>query len=191
VTISGILKLREVLHQKSVEYMCVVKLGRTHFMDATALTLGQELSGYVSQLDHGIRALRSSMDHLRELALGGTAGLNAPPGYATSVAAHIAALTGMPFISAETKFESLAAHDAVVAAHGALKTIAVSLMKIANDIRMLSSGPWAGLAEIKIPDYEPGSSILPGKVNPTQCEAMTMVAAQVYPLACHLCLCYC
>ncbi len=133
MTIPGILKLREVLHQKSVEYMGVVKIGRTHFMDATPLTLGQELSGYVSQLDHGIRALRSSMmDHLRELALGGTdvgtAGLNAPPGYATSVAAHIATLTGMPFISAENKFESLAAHDAVVAAHGALKTIAVSLM---------------------------------------------------------------
>lgn len=162
--------------------MQVVKIGRTHFMDATPLTLGQELSGYVSQLEHGIRAVKNTLPHLAELALGGTAvgtGINTPKGYAEAVAQKIAELTGLPFVTAENKFESLAAHDAVVEAHGALKTVAVSLMKIANDIRMLSSGPRAGIGEIHIPDNEPGSSIMPGKVNPTQCEALTMIAAQV------------
>ncbi|HNB50122.1 MAG TPA: class II fumarate hydratase, partial [Chitinophagales bacterium] len=160
----------------------VVKIGRTHFMDATPLTLGQEFSGYVSQLDHGIKAIENSLTHLSELALGGTAvgtGINTPKGYAKNVAKEIANLTGLPFITAHNKFESLAAHDAIVEAHGALKTVAVSLMKIGNDIRMLSSGPRCGIGEIFIPDNEPGSSIMPGKVNPTQCEAMTMVAAQV------------
>lgn len=181
-TIPGIEKLRDTLAAKSKAYMNVVKIGRTHFMDATPLTLGQEFSGYVSQLDHGLRAIRHTLAHLSELALGGTAvgtGINTPPGYAENVAAHIATLTGLPFVTAENKFEALAAHDAIVEAHGALKTVAVSLMKIANDIRMLSSGPRAGIGEIFIPDNEPGSSIMPGKVNPTQCEAMTMVAAQV------------
>ncbi|MBA3648496.1 MAG: class II fumarate hydratase [Chitinophagales bacterium] len=181
-TLPGIQKLRDTLYVKSVEFMHVVKIGRTHFMDATPLTLGQELSGYVSQLDHGMRAIRNALPHLSELALGGTAvgtGLNAPKGYAEKVANKIAGLTTLPFITAENKFESLAAHDAIVEAHGALKTVAVSLMKIANDIRMLSSGPRAGIGEMRIPDNEPGSSIMPGKVNPTQCEAMTMVAAQV------------
>lgn len=181
-TIPGIQKLRNTLAQKSAEFMQVVKIGRTHFMDATPLTLGQELSGYVSQLDHGLRAIENSLPHLAELALGGTAvgtGINTPPGYALQVAQQIATLTGLPFISAENKFEALAAHDAIVAAHGALKTVAVSLMKIANDIRMLSSGPRAGIGELYIPDNEPGSSIMPGKVNPTQCEALTMIAAQV------------
>lgn len=151
-------------------------------MDATPLTVGQEFSGYVSQLDHGLRAIKNSLSHLSELALGGTAvgtGINTPPEYAVNVARHISALTGLPFITAENKFESLAAHDAIVEAHGALKTVAVSLMKIANDIRMLSSGPRSGIGEIFIPDNEPGSSIMPGKVNPTQCEALTMIAAQV------------
>jgi fumarate hydratase class II len=151
-------------------------------MDATPLTLGQEFSGYVSQLDHGLRAIKNTLPHLSELALGGTAvgtGINTPPGYSISVAKNIASLTGLPFVTAENKFESLAAHDAIVEAHGALKTVAVSLMKIANDIRMLSSGPRAGIGEISIPDNEPGSSIMPGKVNPTQCEALTMIAAQV------------
>jgi len=182
VTIPGIKKLRETLAAKSREYMNVVKIGRTHFMDATPLTLGQEISGYVSQLDHGLRAINNTLAHLSELALGGTAvgtGINTPPGYAEKVAAKIAELTGLPFVSAENKFESLAAHDAIVEAHGALKTVAVSLMKIANDIRMLSSGPRSGIGEIFIPDNEPGSSIMPGKVNPTQCEALTMIAAQV------------
>jgi fumarate hydratase class II len=159
-----------------------VKIGRTHFMDATPLTLGQEFSGYVSQLDHGLRALKNTLPHLSELALGGTAvgtGINTPPGYAENVARHIASLTGLPFVSAENKFEALAAHDAIVEAHGALKTVAVSLMKIANDVRMLSSGPRSGIGEIFIPDNEPGSSIMPGKVNPTQSEALTMIAAQV------------
>lgn len=181
-TIPGIEALRDTLQAKSEAYMKVVKIGRTHFMDATPLTLGQEISGYVSQLDHGLRAIRNSLAHLSELALGGTAvgtGINTPKGYAVQVAAKIAQLTGLPFVSAENKFESLAAHDALVEAHGALKTVAVSLMKIANDIRMLSSGPRCGIGEIHIPDNEPGSSIMPGKVNPTQCEAMTMVAAQV------------
>ncbi len=181
-TIPGIKKLRDTLAKKSKEYMKVVKIGRTHFMDATPLTVGQEFSGYVSQLDHGMKAIKNSLPHLSELALGGTAvgtGINTPPAYAENVAKHIANLTGLPFITAENKFEALAAHDAIVEAHGALKTVAVSLMKIANDIRMLSSGPRSGIGEIFIPDNEPGSSIMPGKVNPTQCEALTMIAAQV------------
>ncbi|HEV7621739.1 MAG TPA: class II fumarate hydratase [Flavisolibacter sp.] len=182
ITIPGIEKLRDTLAKKSQEFMKVVKIGRTHFMDATPLTVGQEFSGYVSQLDHGLRAIRNTLIHLSELALGGTAvgtGINTPKGYSEKVAGHIAKLTGLPFITAENKFESLAAHDAIVETHGALKTVAVSLMKIANDIRMLSSGPRAGIGEIYIPDNEPGSSIMPGKVNPTQCEALTMIAAQV------------
>ena len=182
ITIPGIEKLRDTLREKSEQFMHVVKIGRTHFMDATPLTLGQEISGYVSQLDHGLKAIRNTLPHLSELALGGTAvgtGINTPAGYAEKVAQKIAELTGLPFITAENKFESLAAHDAIVEAHGALKTVAVSLMKIANDIRMLSSGPRAGIGEIFIPDNEPGSSIMPGKVNPTQCEALTMIAAQV------------
>jgi fumarate hydratase class II len=182
ITIPGIEKLRNTLAAKSKDYMHVVKIGRTHFMDATPLTLGQEFSGYVSQLDHGIKAIKNTLPHLSELALGGTAvgtGINTPNGYAENVAKHIAKLTSLPFITAENKFEALAAHDAIVEAHGALKTVAVSLMKIANDIRMLSSGPRSGIGEIFIPDNEPGSSIMPGKVNPTQCEALTMIAAQV------------
>ena len=182
VTIPGIEKLRNTLAEKSKAYMHVVKIGRTHFMDATPLTVGQEFSGYVSQLDHGIKAIKNTLSHLSELALGGTAvgtGINTPKGYSENVAKHIAKLTGLPFITAENKFEALAAHDAIVEAHGALKTVAVSLMKIANDIRMLSSGPRSGIGEIFIPDNEPGSSIMPGKVNPTQCEALTMIAAQV------------
>jgi fumarate hydratase class II len=181
-TIPGIKKLRDTLAQKSKEFMQVVKIGRTHFMDATPLTLGQEISGYVSQLDHGMKAINNSLSHLSELALGGTAvgtGINTPDGYDVNVAKHIAALTSLPFVTAENKFEALAAHDAIVEAHGALKTVAVSLMKIANDIRMLSSGPRSGIGELFIPDNEPGSSIMPGKVNPTQCEALTMIAAQV------------
>ena len=182
VTIPAIQKLRDTLAAKSKAFMHVVKIGRTHFMDATPLTLGQEFSGYVSQLDHGLKAIKNTLLHLSELALGGTAvgtGINTPKDYAENVAKHIAALTGLPFITAENKFEALAAHDAIVEAHGALKTVAVSLMKIANDIRMLSSGPRSGIGEILIPDNEPGSSIMPGKVNPTQCEALTMIAAQV------------
>jgi fumarate hydratase class II len=182
VTIPGITKLRDTLAAKAKSFKNVVKIGRTHFMDATPLTLGQEFSGYVSQLDHGLRAINNSLAHLSELALGGTAvgtGINTPKGYAENVAKHIASLTGLPFVTAENKFEALAAHDAIVEAHGALKTVAVSLMKIGNDVRMLSSGPRSGIGEIYIPDNEPGSSIMPGKVNPTQCEAMTMVAAQV------------
>lgn len=181
-TLPGLEKLRDTLAAKSKAFMQVVKIGRTHFMDATPLTLGQEFSGYVSQLDHGIKAIKNTLPHLAELALGGTAvgtGINTPPGYADNVAAKIASLTGLPFVSAANKFEALAAHDAIVEAHGALKTVAVSLMKIANDIRMLSSGPRSGIGEIFIPDNEPGSSIMPGKVNPTQCEALTMIAAQV------------
>jgi fumarate hydratase, class II len=181
-TIPGIEKLRDTLAAKSKEFMNVVKIGRTHFMDATPLTLGQEFSGYVSQLDHGLKAIKNSLPHLSELALGGTAvgtGINTPSNYDVNVAKHIAQLTGLPFVTAENKFESLASHDAIVEGHGALKTIAVSLMKIANDIRMLSSGPRSGIGEIFIPDNEPGSSIMPGKVNPTQCEALTMIAAQV------------
>ena len=181
-TIPGIKKLRDTLAQKSKDFMQVVKIGRTHFMDATPLTLGQEISGYVSQLDHGLKAINNTLAHLSELALGGTAvgtGINTPKGYSENVAKHIAHLTGLPFITAENKFEALAAHDAIVEAHGALKTVAVSLMKIANDIRMLSSGPRSGIGEIFIPDNEPGSSIMPGKVNPTQCEALSMIAVQV------------
>jgi fumarate hydratase class II len=181
-TIPGIEKLRDTLHLKAEKFKDVVKIGRTHLMDATPLTLGQEFSGYVSQLNHGLKALRNTLDHLSELALGGTAvgtGINTPKGYDISVAAYIAKFTGLPFITAENKFEALAAHDAIVETHGALKQIAVSLMKIANDIRMLASGPRSGIGEIHIPDNEPGSSIMPGKVNPTQNEAVTMVAAQV------------
>jgi len=181
-TIPGIKKLRDTLAKKSKKFMKVVKIGRTHFMDATPLTVGQEFSGYVSQLDHGLKAIKNSLSHLSELALGGTAvgtGINTPPGYSENVAKHIATLTELPFITARNKFEALAAHDAIVESHGALKTVAVSLMKIANDIRMLSSGPRSGIGEIFIPDNEPGSSIMPGKVNPTQCEALTMIAAQV------------
>jgi fumarate hydratase class II len=182
ITIPGIEKLRHTLAQKSKDFMNVVKIGRTHFMDATPLTVGQEFSGYVSQLDHGLKAIKNTLEHLSELALGGTAvgtGINTPKGYSENVAAHIATLTGLPFKTAENKFEALAAHDAIVETHGALKTVAVSLMKIANDVRMLSSGPRSGIGEIFIPDNEPGSSIMPGKVNPTQSEALTMVAAQV------------
>lgn len=181
-TIPGIEKLRDTLAEKSKAFMDVVKIGRTHFMDATPLTVGQEFSGYVSQLNHGLKAIKHTLEHLTELALGGTAvgtGINTPKGYDVAVARHIAELTGLPFVTAENKFEALAAHDAIVEAHGALKTVAVSLMKIANDIRMLSSGPRSGIGELFIPDNEPGSSIMPGKVNPTQCEALTMIAAQV------------
>jgi fumarate hydratase, class II len=182
LTIPALKKLRDVLDAKSREFMHVVKIGRTHFMDATPLTVGQEFSGYVSQLDHGIKAIENTLPHLAELALGGTAvgtGINTPEGYSENVAKEIATLTGLPFITAKNKFEALAAHDAIVESHGALKTVAASLMKIANDIRMLSSGPRSGIGEIFIPDNEPGSSIMPGKVNPTQCEALTMIAAQV------------
>ncbi len=181
-TIPGIKVLRNTLHKKSEEFKEVVKIGRTHLMDATPLTLGQEFSGYVSQLDHGLKALRNTLDHLSELALGGTAvgtGLNTPKGYDVLVAKKIAELTGLPFRTAENKFEALASHDAMVETHGALKQLAVSLNKIANDIRMLASGPRSGIGEIIIPANEPGSSIMPGKVNPTQSEAMTMVCAQV------------
>jgi fumarate hydratase class II len=181
-TIPELEKLRDEFDKKAVEFMDVVKIGRTHFMDATPLTVGQELSGYVSQLDHGIRAIRYSLKHLQELALGGTAvgtGLNTPPSYDVKVAAKIAELTGYPFVTAENKFESLASHDAIVEAHGALKTVACSLMKIGNDIRMLASGPRCGIGELRIPANEPGSSIMPGKVNPTQAEAITMAMAQV------------
>jgi fumarate hydratase class II len=181
-TIPGITALKNTLEAKSNEFMHIVKIGRTHFMDATPLTLGQEISGYVSQLSHGLKAINNTLAHLSELALGGTAvgtGINTPKGYSENVAKHIAKLTGLPFITAENKFEALAAHDAIVEAHGALKTVAVSLMKIANDVRMLSSGPRSGIGEIFIPDNEPGSSIMPGKVNPTQSEALTMIAAQV------------
>lgn len=181
-TIPGVEALRDTLQKKSSDFAEVVKIGRTHLMDATPLTLGQEFSGYVSQLNHGLRALRNTLDHLSEIALGGTAvgtGINTPEGYADLVAAKIAEFTQLPFRSAENKFEALAAHDALVESHGALKQLAVSLMKIANDIRLLASGPRAGIGEILIPANEPGSSIMPGKVNPTQAEAMTMVCAQV------------
>lgn len=182
-TIPSIEQLRDTLKKKSDQNMHVVKIGRTHLMDATPLTLGQEFSGYVSQLNHGIKALKNTLDHLSELALGGTAvgtGINTPKGYAEKVAEKIAQLTGLPFKTAENKFEALAAHDALVETHGALKQLAVSLNKIANDIRMLASGPRSGIGEIIIPANEPGSSIMPGKVNPTQCEAMTMVCARVF-----------
>jgi fumarate hydratase class II len=174
--------LRETLHQKANAFKDIVKIGRTHFMDATPLTLGQEFSGYVQQIDNSIRALEKALEAVKELALGGTAvgtGLNAPVGYDVKVAAYIAQFTGLPFITAPNKFEALAAHDAMVELSGALKRAAVALMKIANDIRMLSSGPRCGIGEILIPDNEPGSSIMPGKVNPTQPEALTMVCAQV------------
>ena len=181
-TIPGVAMLRDTLQNKSAAFKDVVKIGRTHLMDATPLTLGQEFSGYVSQLNHGLKALKNTLEHLSELALGGTAvgtGINTPKGYANLVAKHIADLTGLPFISAENKFEALAAHDAFVETHGALKQLAVSLMKIANDIRTLASGPRSGIGEIQLPANEPGSSIMPGKVNPTQAEALTMVCAQV------------
>lgn len=181
-TIPGVIRLRNTLHNKSLEFKNVVKIGRTHLMDATPLTLGQEFSGYVSQLDHGLKAVENTLAHLSELALGGTAvgtGLNTPDGYDVLVAKYIAEFTGLPFVTAENKFEALAAHDAIVETHGALKQLAVSLNKIANDIRMMASGPRSGIGEIIIPANEPGSSIMPGKVNPTQCEALTMVCAQV------------
>ena len=181
-TIPGVEKLRDTLKEKSEAFKDVVKIGRTHLMDATPLTLGQEFSGYVSQLNHGLKALKNTLDHLSELALGGTAvgtGINTPAGYDVLVAEKIAEFTGLPFVTAENKFEALAAHDAIVESHGALKMLAVSLNKIVNDIRLLASGPRSGIGEIIIPSNEPGSSIMPGKVNPTQCEAMTMVCAQV------------
>jgi fumarate hydratase class II len=182
VTIPGVTQLRDTLQEKSETFKSVVKIGRTHLMDATPLTLGQEFSGYVSQLDHGLVALKNTLSHLSELALGGTAvgtGLNTPKGYDVLVAKYIAEFSGLPFVTAKNKFEALAAHDAIVESHGALKQLAVSLNKIANDIRMMASGPRSGIGEIIIPANEPGSSIMPGKVNPTQCEALTMVCAQV------------
>jgi fumarate hydratase class II len=181
-TIPGVTALRETLETKALKFKEVVKIGRTHLMDATPLTLGQEFSGYVSQIDHGLKALNNTMEHLSELALGGTAvgtGLNTPKGYAEMVSKNIAELTNFPFITAKNKFEALAAHDAIVETHGALKQLAVSINKIANDIRMLASGPRSGIGELVIPANEPGSSIMPGKVNPTQCEALTMVCAQI------------
>jgi fumarate hydratase, class II len=182
VTIPGIKALRETLNEKAKAYKDVVKIGRTHFMDATPVTLGQEISGFVAQLDHGLATIKNSLRHLSELALGGTAvgtGLNTPKGYARLVALHIADISGYPFKTAPNKFEAMAAHDGIVEAHAALKTVAVSLMKIGNDIRMLASGPRSGIGEINIPANEPGSSIMPGKVNPTQSEALTMAMAQV------------
>ncbi|GGB81387.1 fumarate hydratase class II [Flavobacterium suaedae] len=181
-TIPGVEQLRDTLKAKAEAFKNVVKIGRTHLMDATPLTLGQEFSGYVAQLNFGLKALKNTLPHLSELALGGTAvgtGLNTPDGYDVKVAEYIAEFTGLPFVTAENKFEALAAHDAIVESHGALKQLAVSLNKIANDIRLLASGPRSGIGEILIPANEPGSSIMPGKVNPTQCEALTMVCAQV------------
>lgn len=181
-TLPGLETLKKTLQEKSKAFQSVVKIGRTHFMDATPLTLGQEFSGYAAQLEHGIKAIRNSLTHLSELALGGTAvgtGLNAPEGYAEKVAKNIAKFSELPLITAPNKFEALAAHDAIVEAHGALKTVAVSLMKIGNDIRMLGSGPRSGIGELVLPANEPGSSIMPGKVNPTQSEALTMAMAQV------------
>lgn len=181
-TIPGVEQLRDTLHAKSQEFMNVVKIGRTHLMDATPLTLGQELSGYVAQLNYGLKALKNTLSHLSEVALGGTAvgtGLNTPEHYDVKVAYYIAQFTNQPFVTAPNKFEALASHDAIVESHGALKQLAVSLNKIANDVRMLASGPRSGIGEIIIPENEPGSSIMPGKVNPTQCEALTMVCAQV------------
>ena len=181
-TIPGLTKLYDTLVSKSKEFDTIVKIGRTHLMDATPLTLGQEFSGYASQLEHGLIALKNTLPHLSQLALGGTAvgtGINTPKGYSVNVASHIANFTGLDFVTAKNKFEALAAHDAIVESHGALKQLAVSLNKIANDIRMLASGPRSGIGEIAIPANEPGSSIMPGKVNPTQCEALTMVCAQV------------
>ncbi len=181
-TIPSVEGLKDRLKSKSVEFMRIVKIGRTHLMDATPLTLGQEFSGYFSQLEYSLSAIKNTLPHLAELALGGTAvgtGINTPPGYSEMVADKIAELTGYPFVSAKNKFEALAAHDAMVESHGALKQLAVSLNKIANDIRLLASGPRSGIGEIIIPSNEPGSSIMPGKVNPTQCEALTMICAQV------------
>lgn len=181
-TIPEIENLINILNEKSLEFARIVKIGRTHFMDATPLSLGQVFSGYVSQLKHGVKALKNTLPHLSELAMGGSAvgtGLNTPQGFDVEVAAAIAQLTGLPFITAENKFESLAANDAIVETHGAIKQLAVSLMKIANDIRMLASGPRSGIGEIKLPTNEPGSSIMPGKVNPTQIEALTMVCARI------------
>jgi len=182
VTIPGVTALRDGLLAKSKAFANVVKIGRTHLMDATPLTLGQEFSGYASQLTHGLKALENTLEHLSELALGGTAvgtGINTPKGYDVLVAKYIADFTNLPFKTAENKYEALAAHDAIVETHGALKQLAVSCMKIANDIRLLASGPRSGIGEIMIPANEPGSSIMPGKVNPTQSEALTMVAVQV------------
>jgi fumarate hydratase class II len=182
VTIPGVERLRDTLQAKSEAFKNVVKIGRTHLMDATPLTLGQEISGYVAQLNYGLKALKNTLAHLSEVALGGTAvgtGLNTPEGYDVKVAEYIAEFTGHPFVTAPNKFEALAAHDAIVETHGALKQLAVSLNKIANDVRMMASGPRSGIGEIIIPENEPGSSIMPGKVNPTQCEALTMVCAQV------------
>jgi fumarate hydratase class II len=181
-TIPNIKKLRNTLHKKALEFNDIVKIGRTHLMDATPITVGQEFSGYVSQLDHGLKALENTLDHLSEIALGGTAvgtGLNTPKGYAILVAKYIAEFTGLPFKTAKNKYEALAAHDAFVETHGALKMLAVSLNKISHDIRMLASGPRSGIGELILPANEPGSSIMPGKVNPTQIEAITMVCAQV------------
>ncbi len=182
VTIPGLEQLRDSLEAKTKEFADIVKVGRTHYMDATPVTLGQEFSGYVAQLNHALRTINNSLEHLSEIALGGTAvgtGLNTPDGYAQDVARQIDHLTGIPFKSAINKFEALAAHDAIVEAHAALKTAAVSLMKIGNDIRRLNSGPRSGIGEITIPANEPGSSIMPGKINPTQAEALTMAMAQV------------
>ena len=182
VTIPALENLKNTLTSKAEEFKNVVKIGRTHLMDATPITLGQEISGYAAQLGYGIKALENTLAHLSEIALGGTAvgtGLNTPKGYDVKVATYIAQFTDFPFVTASNKFEALAAHDAIVESHGALKQIAVSLNKIANDIRMLASGPRSGIGEIYIPENEPGSSIMPGKVNPTQCEALTMVCAQV------------
>tara|TARA_B100001250_G_scaffold244834_1_gene210516 strand:- start:5912 stop:7312 length:1401 start_codon:yes stop_codon:yes gene_type:complete len=182
LTIPALENLKKTLNKKALEFKKIIKIGRTHLMDATPLSLGQEFSGYVSQIDHGINALKNTFPHLSEIALGGTAvgtGINTPKGYNKLVASYIKKFTGLPFISSKNKFESIAAHDAIVETHGALKQIAVSLYKIANDIRMLSSGPRSGIGEIILPSNEPGSSIMPGKVNPTQCEALTMVCAQI------------
>jgi len=181
--IPAVSALRDTLRGKAEAFTGVVKIGRTHLQDATPLTLGQEISGWVAQLDHGLVHVRAALPHLSELALGGTAvgtGLNAPAGFGEQVAAELSKRTGLAFVSASNKFEALAAHDAIVHAHGALKTLAASFMKIANDVRWLASGPRSGLGEITIPENEPGSSIMPGKVNPTQCEALTMLAAQVF-----------
>jgi fumarate hydratase, class II len=182
ITLPGVEKLRDTLNAKADAFNEIVKIGRTHLMDATPLTLGQEFSGYVAQLSYGIKAVQNTLSHLSEIALGGTAvgtGLNTPEGYDVKVAQYIAQFTGLPFVTAPNKFEALAAHDAIVETHGALKQLAVSLNKIANDIRMLGSGPRSGIGELLLPQNEPGSSIMPGKVNPTQCEAITMVCAQV------------
>ena len=181
-TIPGVEKLKKELEKKSNAFKSIVKIGRTHLMDATPLTLGQEFSGYVSQLDYGVKAVKNTLNHLSELALGGTAvgtGINTPEGYSDKVASYISKFTGLPFITAKNKIESLASHDAIVETHGALKQLAIALNKIANDVRLMASGPRSGIGEIKIPANEPGSSIMPGKVNPTQCEALTMVCAQV------------